>query len=159
MLEIWDFIVLLNLLMQLVWNFLRRYPDSTGRMPWHPFIFLVTVQIHFPAHPPLYPSDNDGRWIGQADRFIRVKGAVTWRPSTNKYWELPRKSLLNLLKAAGFLPAASMKPSKIFTAPWKKQRRDRWRLPGSWIRENSGVPLDFGFTRLHGDVYPNCLTR
>jgi len=33
MLEIWNFIVILNLLMQLVWNLLRRYPDSTGRMP------------------------------------------------------------------------------------------------------------------------------
>jgi hypothetical protein len=32
MLEIWDFIVLLNLLIQLVWNLLRRYPDATGQL-------------------------------------------------------------------------------------------------------------------------------
>ena len=142
MLEIWNFIVILNLLMQLVWNLLRRYPDSTGRMPWHPFIFLVTVQVHFLAHPPLYPNNNDGRRIGEADRLIRVKGAVTWRPSTNKYWELPRKSLLNLLKAAGFLPAASMKPSKIFTTPWKRQRRARWNQPPSRIKKNERLPLE-----------------
>jgi hypothetical protein len=35
----------------------------------------------------------------------------TWPTSMNKYYEPPRKSLLNLLKTAGFLPAASTKPS------------------------------------------------